>query len=294
MRLRGSPPGGGPSWSYVNDPSGTIVGSAKKAIGRILPVPGSPGPRGPEGPQGETGPRGPKGDQGPQGERGPEGPQGDQGDGLEIVGQVPTYGDLPTSVPEGTAYLAGGKIYVYRDGAWPPESAGTQVQGDQGPKGDTGERGPEGPQGERGPQGEQGPRGLQGPKGDQGEQGIQGIQGPRGAAGASLDIEGTVATYGDLPSNPSPGDAWVVAADGLLYFFDGTSFPADGQGVPFVGPEGQQGIQGPQGERGPKGEQGVQGDQGPKGDQGERGPKGDTGPKGDPGDEDRKSVVVGK
>src|SRR5699024_7310354 len=85
--------------------------------------------------------------------------------------------------------------------------------------------------------------------------------------------------------------ALPISADGLLYFFDGTSFPADGQGVPFVGPEGQQGIQGPQGERGPKGEQGVQGDQGPKGDQGERGPKGDTGPKGDPGD-DGENITV--
>jgi hypothetical protein len=60
----------------------------------------------------------------------------------------------------------------------------------------------------------------------------------------SLDIEGTVPTYADLPASPVEGSAYVVAADGLLYFFDGTTFPADGAGVPFQGPQGIQGIQG--------------------------------------------------
>lgn len=100
------------------------------------------------------------------------------------------------------------------------------------------------------------------PKGDRGEQGIQGvqgeqgIQGEKGDAGVSLDIEGSVATYDDLAAlSPQFGQAWIVQADGLLYFYD-NGFPAQGEGVPFRGPQGIQGIQGVQGIQG---EQGIQG-----------------------------------
>ncbi|QAY14178.1 hypothetical protein SEA_HEXAMO_7 [Mycobacterium phage Hexamo] len=137
--------------------------------------------------------------------------------------------------------------------------------------------------GARGPKGEKGDTGPQGP---QGEQGVQGEQGPQGEAGLNLDIQGTVATYADLPTDPADGDAYVVAEDGLLYFFDGTSFPEDGEGVPFVGPKGPQGVQGPQGAQGIQGIQGPKGDtgdQGPQGIQGETGPQGEQGPKGDTG-----------
>ncbi|UCZ58636.1 hypothetical protein [Mycolicibacterium phocaicum] len=109
------------------------------------------------------------------------------------------------------------------------------------------------------------PKGDTGAKGDQGIQGIQGeqgIQGPQGEPGVSLDIEGSVATYADLASlTPTDGQAWIVTADGKLYFYDG-GFPADGAGVPFRGPQGIQGIQGVQGEQG---EQGIPGDTGPAG-----------------------------
>ncbi|WRQ08690.1 hypothetical protein JDBV06_00310 [Mycobacterium phage miche] len=154
------------------------------------------------------------------------------------------------------------------------------VPGARGPKGEKGDTGPQGPQGIKG---EQGPQGIQGPQGDQGVQGEQGIQ---GEAGLNLDIQGTVATYADLPTDPADGDAYVVAADGLLYFFDGESFPEDGAGVPFVGPMGPQGIQGPQGLQGSQGIQGPKGDtgdQGPQGIQGEQGPQGVQGVKGDTG-----------
>ncbi|AHB29903.1 tail protein [Mycobacterium phage Artemis2UCLA] len=115
---------------------------------------------------------------------------------------------------------------------------------------------------------------------------VPGARGPQGEAGLNLDIQGTVATYADLPTDPADGDAYVVAEDGLLYFFDGTSFPEDGEGVPFVGPKGPQGVQGPQGAQGIQGIQGPKGDtgdQGPQGIQGETGPQGEQGPKGDTG-----------
>jgi hypothetical protein len=102
--------------------------------------------------------------------------------------------------------------------------------------------------GGNGPPGPAGPVGPQGPAGPgstvPGPAGPQGVTGPQGEPGVSLDIEGTVPTYADLPASPVEGSAYVVAADGLLYFFDGTTFPADGAGVPFQGPQGIQGIQG--------------------------------------------------
>lgn len=311
MLLKGYPPDGRPALSYLGKPTGSLVGTADRPVGHLIPLPGKTGPRGPEGPQGPQGPEGPKGDtgdrgpegpqgprgykgdkgdtgeqgpQGPQGEQGPQGPKGDKGDGLKLDETVNTYADLPTLSAADAGYTAynqdDGMLYVWDGSSWPAEGNGAHIQGPEGPQGP---QGPEGPQGPQGPQGDQGPQGIQGPKGDQGIQGVQGIQGPKGDAGTSLDIQATVATYGDLPSNPQPGDAYVVAADGLLYFFDGTAWPADGAGVPFVGPQGPQGIQGPQGEQGIQGVQGVQGDQGPKGDTGDTGPKGDKGDQGDPG-----------
>lgn len=129
------------------------------------------------------------------------------------------------------------------------------------------------------------PQGDQGPQGVQGVTGPQGIEGPQGVPGVSLDIRGSVATYADLSSlSPAPvdGQAWIVNADGKLYFYDG-GFPADGQGVPFRGPQGIQGIQGVQGEQGIAGPTGPTGDTGPAGPTGPQGPQGDTGPAGPDG-----------
>lgn len=129
------------------------------------------------------------------------------------------------------------------------------------------------------------PQGDQGPQGVQGDTGPQGIEGPQGVPGVSLDIQGSVATYADLSSlSPAPvdGQAWIVNADGKLYFYDG-GFPADGQGVPFRGPQGIQGIQGVQGEQGIAGPTGPTGDTGPAGPTGPQGPQGDTGPAGPDG-----------
>lgn len=106
---------------------------------------------------------------------------------------------------------------------------------------------------------------IKGPKGDQGD---QGIQGPAGADGKGISIAGSVATYAALPTGLGPTDSgkgYLVEADGLLYIWSGTAFPADGSGVAFKGDKGDQGIQGVQGD------QGIQGIQGPKGDTGNAG-----------------------
>ena len=156
-------------------------------------------------------------------------------------------------------------------------------------KGDTGPAGPAGPAGSEGPQGPAGPTGPQGERGPQGVQGEQGPQGPKGDDGAGIEITGTVATYADLPTGLTPedeGKGYYVEADGKLYIWNGSAFPADGDGVQIQGPQGPQGIQGiqgPQGEQGAQGPQGETGAQGPAGPQGEQGPAGPTGPTGPAG-----------
>lgn len=170
--------------------------------------------------------------------------------------------------------------------------------GPEGPQGPQGEQGVQGPQGEQGVPGPQGIPGLQGPKGDPGEPGNdgapgpQGPQGEKGEPGAGISITGEVETYADLPTNLTEADAgksYIVKADGLLYIWGGSSFPADGKGTTFVGPKGDKGDPGEKGEKGdpgdpgPQGIQGEQGIQGPQGVQGERGETGEQGPEGPQG-----------
>ena len=81
--------------------------------------------------------------------------------------------------------------------------------------------------------------------GDPGSQGPPGGQGPKGEDGAGIEIAGTVPTYADLPKNLGAGDvgkAYLNGANGLLYIWDGTSFPTENKGVEFRGPEGADGV----------------------------------------------------
>ena len=111
-----------------------------------------------------------------------------------------------------------------------------------------------------------------------GPQGPQGPVGPAGADGAGIEIAGSAPTYAALPTGLGPadaGDGYLVEADGKLYIWNGTAWPADGAGVEFRGPQGPAGADGAQG---------ATGAQGIKGDTGAAGAKGDKGDKGDPGD----------
>ena len=71
------------------------------------------------------------------------------------------------------------------------------------------------------------------PKGDPGDP---------GADGKGISIAGTVATYSALPtglnSTTDSGKGYFVTADGLLYIWNGTAFPANGSGTAFQGPIG--------------------------------------------------------
>lgn len=159
--------------------------------------------------------------------------------------------------------------------------------GAQGPKGDKGDTGLQGIPGETGIQGPTGPKGD---KGDPGAQGPTGATGPAGADGTGIELSGSVPTYADLPGSAASGDTYLVIADGLLYFWNGSAWPADGDGIPFQGPVGPTGPQGPQGETGATGATGATGSTGPKGDKGDTGDQGPVGPKGDTGDQGPQGV----
>lgn len=82
---------------------------------------------------------------------------------------------------------------------------------------------------------------------------VTGNAGAPGEDGKGIEIAGSVAAYGDLPSGLGPGDAgkgYLVEADGLLYIWSGTVFPADGHGVAFKGDPGDPGVPGDSGSDG--------------------------------------------
>ena len=112
------------------------------------------------------------------------------------------------------------------------------------PAGATGAAGKDGAPGADGAPGKDG---VDGAPGTPGKDGADGAAGADGVDGVSLSIQGAVPTYADLPADAVAGDCYVVEADGLLYDFDGTGFPPDGAGVPWVGKQGIQGQPGIQG-----------------------------------------------
>jgi hypothetical protein len=166
---------------------------------------------------------------------------------------------------------------------WVPlGTAGTP--GPQGPPGPAGPLGPAGPQGIQGNPGSTGGQGIAGPPGPQGTSGPQGLAGPQGPTGTSIEILGEVATVANLP-NPvgggfSPGQGYIVQADGHLYVWTPGTPPTWTDVGQIVGPQGPPGIQGPQGSQGIQGAIGPQGNQGPGGAQGPIGQIGPTGPQG--------------
>lgn len=68
-----------------------------------------------------------------------------------------------------------------------------------------------------------------------------GLPGPQGDPGVGVNVKGTLALYSDLSSitNPQPNDAYYVKEDKQIYVFNGSNFPAQGDGiegnVPYIG-----------------------------------------------------------
>lgn len=64
-------------------------------------------------------------------------------------------------------------------------------------------------------------------------------KGEKGDTGAGVTLSGSVPTYADLGPGPwDLGAAFVVNADGLLYIYGMTGWPADGEGAAFRGERG--------------------------------------------------------
>lgn len=168
-------------------------------------------------------------------------------------------------------------------------------EGDQGPQGNQGAQGIQGVPGETGPQGEIGPEGPQGEPGPTGSTGATGDTGPTGPAGPKgdgLQLDETVATYAALPGGLGPGDegySVFVQADGSLYVWSGTAWPADGAGAQI---QGEQGIQGETGPTGPTGDTGATGATGATGPEGPPGSTGATGPAGADGEDGASAYQV--
>lgn len=154
--------------------------------------------------------------------------QGKDGIGLQILGSLPSVGDLPmTGNALGDAYIVSEKLYIWQGTIWD----GIGQQGPQGPQGIQGPAGPDGPQGPVGPIGPQGPQGADGPAGAQ------------GPAGPSLKVLGIVADVASLPSTGNTlGDSYWVGTQ--LYSWNDTQWEPSNS---LIGPQGPQGVQGIQG-----------------------------------------------
>ena len=218
------------------------------------------------------------------------GPTGPQGVSLNVLGSVPTVGDLPaTGNTANDAYIvqADGELYVWNE-SW--SSVGEIV----GPTGPTGPTGPVGLTGPTGPTGAPGDAStVAGPTGPQGDAStVAGPTGPTGPQGDASTVAGPTGPTG------APGDASTVAgptgptgADSTVAGPTGPTGPqgADSTVAGPTGPTGAPGdastVAGPTGPTGPNGaDSTVAGPTGPTGPDGAdstvAGPTGPTGPTG--------------
>jgi collagen type VII alpha len=119
--------------------------------------------------------------------------------------------------------------------------------------------------------------------GSKGEIGYSGSQGNTGPQGVSVNILGSVATTGNLPgTGQQAGDAWIVAADGDMYFWDVTLSTWDNIGkiVGYAGSKGDTGANGADGYTGSRGNNGSNGFTGSAGTNGSNGFTGSAGTNG--------------
>ena len=94
------------------------------------------------------------------------------------------------------------------------------------------------------------------------------------SSSSGIFLSGRVATYSALPPGPmAAGTAYLVDADGLIYVWDGSAYPANGHGLDLHGPTGPAGPPGPYGPTGGTGPTGATGPTG-MGLQGNMGPPG--------------------
>lgn len=141
----------------------------------------------------------------------------------------------------------------------------------------TGDAGPTGPTGAA--------SNVTGPTGSTGATGAAGATGPTGPTGpatTNVNLLGSVANTGALPTGATTDDTYLSLDTGDLYFWDGSNWDNLG---PINGPTGPEGPTGPTGPIGDIGPTGPAGDTGPTGPEGPTGAAsnvtGPTGPQGD-------------
>ena len=249
----------------VTDPAGTPVSQSSTValLAALNPGPaGPPGADGADGVQGIQGEQGVPGPEGPTGPTGPTGPQGPAGTGINIQGEVPTVGDLPTGAAPGDAWVIAetGDLWQWTGTEW--VNLG-QIVGPAGPPGATGPTGPEGPQGPTGATGPAGPQGIRASRARTAQPGRKGRK-------ASRVFREPMARTRPCPAQRAPRVRMARPA-----------------------PKGRRASQGIQGIQGPRALMGadstVPGPAGPAGDGARRGPQGiqgiqgETGPQGEPG-----------
>ena len=240
---------------------------------------GPEGPQGIQGPQGPEGPQGIQGEDGKDGielEAGIYDPNNPPVCDTAGQGMIDASGNIWVCDGNGTWVNSGPVQGPQGQQGIQGVRGETGQQGIQGPAGPAGAPGIQGIQGN---QGIQGPQGIQGDTGDTGTPGTaatvavdttttvdypadasvtnvgnttnavlqfviprgqQGLQGPPGADGTSIEVQGAVTSFGDLPTNAQEGDLWIVEDEGDIgYVWTGSEWLNVG---PIRGPEGPQGA----------------------------------------------------
>ncbi len=190
---------------------------------------------------------------------------------VDLITLQPGAGQTAVSVtriaPTGVRFSGGDLIFTFD---------GLDIPNPLPLSGLTGPTGPTGASGGTGGTGGTGGVGATGETGATGASGASGGTGGTGLAGQSVSLKGSVATYSALPVSATIGDGYILLTYSVLYVWNG-SWPAEGSGLPFVGPAGASGASGVQGATGPAGPEGASGGTGGTGGIGPQGPQGETG-----------------
>lgn len=209
---------------------------------------------------------------GPAGPEGRDGPTSPAGPPPRFLAPVAEEAELPVEAQDGDVVLveATGALWVWREDAWSVSLPWV------GPTGADGEAGPAGPPGPPlrflDPVANEDSLPAEPQDGDAvfvestgevwfardgawvaslpwvGQQGPDGLPGPRGPAGPPLRFLAPIADAESLPAEPQDGDAILVESTGEVWLARDGGWMAS---MPWVGPQGQDGLPGPRGMAGP-------------------------------------------